>query len=428
MRRIKKFLTRPVALILCLVLLGGSMAAAALNASPYDMLKDAAFNLLTAESAAIDITVRSYADGVLADSDGAYVEFSPDALYSNPKTEIHSGLLVGYPEFVYSRSPLHITTAVLSDENLPQYTAILTAKPVSVPRPFQEFSELKRTDFYVRFAELALDTLVGSLKNNINARDEANGVKYLSGTLTAAQVPELYNAAFSVYNAMQNTYIHNSRRSETVSIDGDYATVLETQIDLKAMTKTVTTLRQKREKYYWDSKTGEYFDASDPRASEEFAQYSDVGSPEVLSTQTEPLVPADFGEDKEDHPMKNVRIDYVSGEARIDKSGNFVDGNFTVRFVGETVFDEVLETEFVLDCSVSGVGSTEPQCPIPGAQELFTEEFIKSVAERGGADSFYYSDTTVYFDLLPDGSIDLDSVISAAEYWERKQSPQHRGG
>ncbi|MDR1735454.1 MAG: hypothetical protein LBR85_01105 [Oscillospiraceae bacterium] len=415
MHRIKTFMTRPVALMLCLVLLGGSVAAAALNASPYEMLKNAVFDLLTAESAAVDIDMRMLVNGELRTHETSHREFSPSAQYTRTS---HTSAADDFSIFsvsfdsgglsIFNTINLNHTYLDASGKahRVPPYCAVRRDEDyASEGGLLGTDTALNRGDIYVRFAELLLDTAVGSLKNNISVRDAADGVKELSGTVTAQQIPEIYNAAASVFAMSQSTGAYRYISNEMVGDDGKYQTWRTITFNESSFTKTVTVTRQSYEKVFTDPETGAELPAGDPRIDQDNYHIM-YGDEEQVSQREEPLEPADFGEDKLAHPMKSARIDYASGDASLDSDGRFINASFTGRIICETVFGEIVEIEVIADGSANGINSTEPQCPIPGAQELFTEEYFESVIGEN-----YSLFRALYFDTLPDGSVDPDSVV-----------------
>ena len=411
MKTLRSKLTRPVCLVLALLVMAGSMAAAALTGSPYDVLKDAAFSALTAESGTYWLSAQMYLDGELYENvEEQYSQFSPDANLN--RTIRHAD---GYLYESYQRGNLRVSSHI-PDENL--WRANWNSYSYSGDPMLSEYT---RGDAYVRLFELGLDLLVGDLKNNLGMT-QADGIRTVSATLTAQQIPELYNAALTVGLASNTGYRTNYNR-ETLSLTDTEERYRETYINNNE--KVTTEWLRTFVKQYYDPETGENISDDDPRASEEHC-WINYSKEDVISETRVPATKADYGDDKLQLPMEKGVIDYVSGTARIDKDGYPVDADGTVRVLLTTIFGDEIEVEVVLNIRCENINSTVPQSSVVDADGVLTEELFQSLFGEAVTDDMikYYSSSSFYgryygeiiFSLNEDGTVNRDSIQTMDQY------------
>jgi len=105
-----------------------------------------------------------------------------------------------------------------------------------------------------------------------------------------------------------------------------------------------------------------------------------------------------------DIPMTSFSIDSVRGHADVDSNGNLLYLNAGAVVTIVNIFDEthLVDVEGII--RFSDVGKSNPQSPVPSAEELFTHEFMES---RFGSQHM-----TVYFKRDADGNIDYDSITT----------------
>lgn len=404
MQKLKRYLTRPVCLILALVTLAVSMTVAALTGSPYDTLKDAAFNMVKIDNATVTMDMTASIDGIEEESQRMTVAFSKDAMLDQ------TGNNASYRSARYSLYPCNVSNGIPLEYRLQIYQDGQNDRDTF--SPLSELSEYSRSDMYVRLGELCMDLLVGDLKNNIAISNNGDG-KTLAMTLTAQQIPELYNALLTVAIA------------ESTSMSGgygDYYTDIgeyqQTRVDTKAMTKTITVYPF--HKQYYDPETGENIEADDYRAREEHSWNEvDWSSPITSKTKTTPLTAADFADkDKMDQPFKDAVVDYAGFTVRLDKNDVLMDGRGDIRVKLTTIFGETVVIEASMNVTCENVGSTVPQMPVPGIEEIFTDEFVQSfidaeqakVSDEKMTEYFSSSSPAFTFSLNDDGTVDMSSI------------------
>ncbi|MDR0248559.1 MAG: hypothetical protein LBI44_02705 [Oscillospiraceae bacterium] len=358
----KKYLTRPMCLLVSLVVLAGAVAAAAFTGSPYDTLKKAAIDTLFAETYTMTTRVRLYADGELfQDSGEQYKQYGATGF-----VEINDGW-VNYRKYgEEGMSGISLDTAVPAGKSEDGRQWYLVSRhnsfylnsfyPQNVYGPFSA-PPFERDGLAFRFADLALDAAVGDLKHNLVI--SGGGTKTVSGTLTAAQIPELYNAGLSLLLASQSGY---SRYVNDFDYRvGDSYVWEETILDGKVKTVRV-----------WEEKWTERVYTHPDGTEEIFSDHSK----NLLSERKGEAVPADYGDVKTDHPMESAKIDFVSGTAVIGEDGYIASLTGTLRLKLVTIFGETAEVEVIADAAFERVNSTVVTSPIPGLEELFTEEYM----------------------------------------------------
>lgn len=408
----KKYLTRPVCLILSLVVLTGALTAAALVGSPYDTLKKSLLDTAFATSGSYKANMKLYVDGKLLEdnSDQTTQQFSENASLTMNKNGIFS--------FDGNRFSIYPTGYYTEDNE--QWYAIYR-KPDGYEPNYSLTGSISRDDTAVRFVELAADFLVGDLKNNISI-SEHDGIKTLSGTLTAGQIPELYNAGLSLMAVSQSSsnYLPTKTISETDTkwvyeetyLNGKTKTVQVWEVEYE----TELTKESFRKQYgYFDEK--EYADMLDGIANGNL--YRVETNRKLVSEKTEEATAGDY-ENVLDQPMESAAIDYMSGTAHVNKEGYLTDMSATARFMVTTIFGETHEIEVVVDVVCENMGSTVVECPIPGIDGIFTAELFESFYSTGDEYSKDYSYNgyygNLYFRLNADGTVDQSSITTEYEY------------
>ncbi|MDR2713904.1 MAG: hypothetical protein LBB91_12415 [Clostridiales bacterium] len=102
---------------------------------------------------------------------------------------------------------------------------------------------------------------------------------------------------------------------------------------------------------------------------------------------------------------KSLAINYVHGEAKVDTDGNLLSINANARATATDILGNRRVIEVKATINFSDIGTSYPLCPIPGARQLLTPEYLKN---RFGSES-----VMVHFTQNEDGSINEESITTA---------------
>jgi len=180
--------------IICLavagVMLSGALSVAAMNGSPYEILKNAFFNALFYDNYVLEgestITINgevyessrmsiiqnesAFLERVYDSSNGSQPQerltFTTDSLHIQSLNNEHAGGIQWYS----------VQTIQSSEGRLRNWHGM--------ELPWQNGST------QMRFFEVALDLIVGDLKHNVNMSAD-NGIRRISGSITHSQLPEI---------------------------------------------------------------------------------------------------------------------------------------------------------------------------------------------------------------------------------------------
>ena len=410
----KSVAIRALCLVVASVVLSGAVAAAAFMGSPYEILKRAILDGMSSLNATVEGQMTVTVDGEIQQTQKSYV-ISGDDGYLNYYFD-ENGDQSGY---YYSANGLEILPSYTAEDGTQWYFANVVPKDnVNVYRgggsaligPGMITSET-RNSAQMRFIELAIDLLVGDLKNNITMSSD-DGIRKIHGTLTESQIPELAKAGIDMLVEQSSGGYYWDQRE--ISLNGNERVYEDIRITNGE--KTITTWKQSirpmtsEEKKAWENGTYNiqtydndgYFDVVFINDH----PYALTEPPERISEKTVPAVRADYeNRGPLDIPMKSLTVNYLHGEAEVDADGNLlyidVGGSATLT----DIFGETSEVEIRADARFSDIGASNFACPIPGAEQLLTPDYMKA---HFGIE--YY--VGLYFTLNPDGSINADSVTT----------------
>ena len=409
----KSVMIRMVSLTVAFVLLVGAITVSAFTGSPYETLKKAALDAVTFRNATLEMEASIKIDGV-EQSVERMRYINGDNSFLSYRFDDESNV----SGFEYSGEGLGIRHGYTAEDGTQWYYAeVLDPNYYGYDygyglwrNRFMILTPEDRNSSRLRFLELAVDAMVGDLKNNITMSTH-NGVRYVRGTLTESQIPELVKAGIEMMVENSNQYYHCQR---DVSFDGRM--YVYEYISISNGMKTATTWRQPvrpmtdEEVRAWCD--GSYYnEGSDNFWGVTYLDdklYVNTSQPEYVNEYRAPATSDDYsydGSSKWDIPIKSLSIQYVNGEAEIDGSGNIM------RFGGEGVASvtNVLGESFSVEIDVSvrftDIGTSNPDCPIPGAELLLTPSYMKA--------NFGIENMGVYFTVNADGSIDAASVTTA---------------
>ena len=343
----RKMPARMICFIVAATVLTGTLAVSAFNGSPYETLKNAIFDTLMLDNFTFEGGIALTVDGEI------YADEPLSAIWGNGRElsyyESHFTFNTNFPD---PNRRMSVSTVGHVDDTPWYYVRTWSysssiGSPSGNGNPILSPAERHSTEF--RLAELAIDLVVGDLKNNFTLTDQGNGIRRIQGAVTGHQLPEIVRMFIDL--RMEEDF--NSRL--WMWPDGDFG---------------------QREDFY-----------------------------SVL-----------------DIPFRSLNIDLLQGVADIDSDGLLTYVNVSAIASITNVFDDTHVLEVNFSIRLSDIGTSNPQIPIPGADELFTEEFLHELSVRNLFDDESHIQelllgerrfaTNFYFTVGDDGYIDPDSFTS----------------
>ena len=410
---------RLVCLIVAAVMLGGAATVAAVMGSPYETLKKALLDAMTFRNTTEETLWTVTVNGITVETtkrhtiqgDNSSIRYNFDK-YGNTDGYVYQSenLSINPLSFAID-GQMEYNTGWYSAYIYSRYSYYTSISDFALFRPEQRYSA------QMRFYELLVDALVGDLKNNITMTS-SNGIRYVQGTLTESQVPELVKAGIDVIVEQSGNYYSDSRDIsfdgneyifEYINIDRGVKTVLRWKQNVRPMTT--------EEMEAWDDGTFHQFDEGYWGIRYIGGEtYVAVSEQELINEYKAPATRADYmnSDNPLNLPIQSLVINYVHGEAEIDLDGNllYLEANGTVTVTN--IFGDVSVVEVKGTARFSDIGTSDPVCPIPGAEQLLTADYL---IERFGSNG-----VNVYFTLNEDGSINADSVTTTYPGEEKTMS------
>ena len=231
----KRISARTICLLVAAVMLVGALTVSAINGSPYEHLKNAAFNALFIENVTIEMEASLRIDGEAHESVWMqHQQGDESALVLN---RIHSPLLyevdeelLPFAQDIFSHMSYELPGLSISRwSTMPGGTRWFQASRNRSPDwmgrsiGHEIFGQAGRDSNHLRLAELLLDLVVGDLKN-ILVMSNQDGLRRISGEITESQLPEFVRVIIDIAIDEQLNRANTGRRRE------DYLHVLEIPI------------------------------------------------------------------------------------------------------------------------------------------------------------------------------------------------------
>jgi len=190
---------RPAARLICLIvaatILTGTLTVAAINGSPYDILKTALFDAVMFENVTLDGEFTMRVNGVVDNTQRARVVHTSQSALSFYSTFDRN---LGARESVNFDSP----ELSLSTSTHGPYQGVWYSVTVRGQQDIANRADWRRTTIggmsaderysnWFRLAEVGLDLVVGNLRNNISISHHGDGVRRVGGAITESQIPEI---------------------------------------------------------------------------------------------------------------------------------------------------------------------------------------------------------------------------------------------
>ena len=409
----KNVLTRIICLVTATVVLSGAVAFAAVMGSPYDTLKNAAIDALTYGNVTIEANAVIYIDGVAVESPFLEVQ----------QRQSHRLIAeTGFINYYFDENGERIGQLFDTDGlklSSPGYTGedgvIWHHAGISPRGQYREYYESprlyltpeERESPRMRFWELLLDLVVGDLKNNLTMTSDAGG-RTIRGTLTGNQLPEIVKTLFEVMLTPTHTYYYEHN---TISFNDGVYIYEEIHLDGDTKTTAVWSVPYRLLEYTESFDMVSYKDYDGYDINWHLTQslnngvYVNTAPPGLISTHTSRATREDYAEKGPFAvPLTNFTLNYARLEAGIDASGKLTSINISGMANITDIFGHVSEIMAEVDVKLTDIGTTIVQNPIPGSESILNADYMN---RRFGS-----GNVSVYFTLLPDGSINEDSITT----------------
>ena len=318
----RSFFIRMIALAASVALLAGALVVAAVSGSPYETLKKAVLNVGSLTNHSMSMSISATLNGVEFEAEDSYNEYV-EGVYSLSRS---SSGYVAYKTDVG-------TINLYDDGTSGSYYTYGDSHLTYVYSPFNIFGLQGEDPRYTRLIEMAADMIVGDLKNNISM-SETGDMRHISGTLTANQIPELYNAAFDLLMAENsNSYYHVSTEYDLSTFDPSDMTIEQTYMYLRNATLheqisecTLHIVDDINVRFGYDLKLLEDIQDGNTEYGVIYIDgvYYETRDQRSVSSSETPLDEAaykSYPRPGQLPPVKSARIDYAHGEADVDLDG-----------------------------------------------------------------------------------------------------------
>jgi len=231
--------------------------------------------------------------------------------------------------------------------------------------------------------------------------------------LTSSQVPELVKAGLDVLVEQSGNYYGYQNE---LSFNG--TEYIYEQVSIERSTKTAYVYKQTVQMLTGEERqayeTGIGWEMLGDKINKWWVTYIGgdcyyVTGEELISTTSAPATRDDYNvynDNPFDLPMQSLVINYVRGDAQVDSNGNLTFLELSGAATVTDVFGNVNEIDIKGTVNFSDVGTSNPVCPVPGAEQVLVYDKLK---ERFGTD---YGYIYAYFKLNADGTIDEDSITT----------------
>ena len=375
----RSFFIRIIALAASIALLTGALVVAAVAGSPYEVLKKSVLNFDSMTSHSMSLVTSATLNGVPLISEKQYNEYVA-GIYSYSTSD-------GYVCYKTDAG----TLSFYNDESYAHFYKYGSNVFVSYDSPFNIFGiDNEQNPKYKRLIEMAADLIVGDLKNNISM-SQTGDIRHISGTLTANQIPELYNAAFDLLMAENGSYIYVASEYDLSTLDIDNMTieykntfVLDAKIHedvTRCSLNPSDFANYSSPQLYADMQNGElvdnilYLDGI----------YYEIWHENILSQKETPLDEAAYNAYPKSEgqlpPVSSARITYIHGEVDVDGKGIIRSVYADVSIALTDIFGNAHELDVNISAEVN---------EISGVANPRYERIMKAVAAYAPENDQYY--------------------------------------
>jgi len=198
----KKLSTRLICLIISGVLLTGALTVAAINGSPYEMLKNAIFNSFTYDSVRLDGEFTFMINGEVEDHSAISIIFN-----ENGSLELDDNF------FSLLYNDVRIFQSYRGS-GVQWYSARIDFWGGDSAWP--RMSAHDRNSAQGQFIELFIDIMVGDLKNNMYMTTN-DGIRHISGQISHNQLPELVRLGIDMIIEQSGGWLGFGMRNDPIT-------------------------------------------------------------------------------------------------------------------------------------------------------------------------------------------------------------------
>jgi len=163
---------------------GATTVLAAESSSPYEMFKDAIFNVFTNENVTMEGAFTLYVNGQVH-------ETHQNQLFQGSGRQLSQNDESGRLSFDFQSEALRLRTHFIDDEGTQWYSASTRRWDLNVPISLGGIDADIRSTNEFRLGELALDLVVGDLANNFVLTYQDDDTKRISWNISEYEIPEI---------------------------------------------------------------------------------------------------------------------------------------------------------------------------------------------------------------------------------------------
>jgi len=179
-------------------MLTGALMVSAINGSPYETLKNAAFDALFLDNLTLEGEVSLTVDGQVQEQAWIMTQIGNDSTFTRERSESPR---MGWDSYhiSYANQELRINHATITNDGTQWYSVRrMGGGHISHSPGYEMFGTAGRNSNQLRLAELVIDLFVGDLKNNLTISSQGDDMRRVSGAITGSQLPEIVRVLIDV--------------------------------------------------------------------------------------------------------------------------------------------------------------------------------------------------------------------------------------
>jgi len=194
----KRISTRVICLLVALAMLAGALMVSAINGSPYETLKNAAFDALFFDNVTIEGDLVLRIDGDVEHRAQIHSYIGEDSSLTMDSTE-SPNLGQSWNGMTYNTSNLAFNMSTVTQDGVQWYSVRRQFNAHSGNSPgYDLFGPQGRDSNQLRLVELLIDLFVGDLKNNFTISSHGSDMRRVSGAITESQLPEIVRVIIDI--------------------------------------------------------------------------------------------------------------------------------------------------------------------------------------------------------------------------------------